>query len=300
MKKLSEKQKAIMMKALDVFYVQTDADKCPYETCMKAVTLLEYLDVPDQEKIRYNEPDEVEVCLARLLALHYAVLAMGTDCDKGPEGFVYFGLFLNISNTIVAICKLAEEGLDYQAMSLIRNLFELFMTLLIITDSPEKRAAFVSANEAEDARKVWHKYFTKTKFLQTLKEYCAEHPDLNKVIEDFQGWINENYGELSSYTHSDYPHLVCCSLSQNDEVGISRPNVWGEYITWQKRIYSQLCTVAVLAHVLFCYMLKDTANDITLDRLFGDNPRKEPHTGKEIVLELQNALESLVRYNNVS
>lgn len=296
MEQLTEKEKTILADAIGDLYKEINVTKCPYETYTNIISLLEYLDVQSEEKIRYNPPKEVEVCVARLTALHYAILALGVNCGKSTERCLYSGLFLAISNTIVAIIKLAEEGLDYQAMSLIRNLFELFMTLVIVTDSPEKREAFISAHESAEARKVWHRYFTKTKFMQMLKEYCTTRPELNKAIEDFQKWINENYGVLSSYIHSDYPHIVCCSLSQNDAKGCSHPNVWGQYVTWQNNIYSQLYLIASPAHHLFCYMLRDSANDIDIDYLFGKESKGSTNPGKEMVLELQSILEKLVRY----
>lgn len=293
MEKLTLEQKNVLVAAITDLYEKTNMDKCPYETYVSIISLLEYLDVPSEKKIRYNSPREQDVCAAHLIALYYAVLALGVNCDKSTERCLYSGLFLAISNTMVAIIKLAKEGLDFQAMSLIRNLFELFMTLVIVTDSPEKTGAYISAHESEEARKVWHRYFTKTKFLQMLKEYCSTHPDLNRAIEDFQQWINENYGELSSYIHSDYPHIVCCSLSQNDENGYSHPNVWGQYVTWQRNIYSQLYLVASPAHHLFVYMLKDSTNDISIDHLFGEKTKGKKNTGKEIVCELQLVLERL-------
>lgn len=296
MEKLSEKEKDLLFHALADFYKKTNADKCAYETGMKAITLLEYLDTPTEEKIRYNSPDEKYICIARMLALHYAVLALGINCDRSTESFLYSGLFLAISNTIVAIIKLAEDGLDYQAMSLIRNLFELFMTLLIVTESSTKRAAFISANKSDEDRKVWYQYFTKKKFQQMLKEYCSIHPDLNEAAEDCQRWISENYAELSSYTHSDYSHLVCGSLSQNDNNGYSRPNIWGQYVTWQKKIYSHLWMVASPAHNLFCYMLRDLNNEINIDYLFGNTPKGNSKLGKEIIFDLQSILESLSQY----
>ena len=296
MEKLTEKEQDFLFKALADFYVKTNTDKCPYETYMKAIALFDYLDTPTEEKIRYNSPDEKDVCVAHMLALHYAVLALGINCDCGTECFLYSGLFLAISNTIVAIIKLAEDGLDYQAMSLIRNLFELFMTLLIVTESSPKRAAFISANKSEEDRKVWHQYFTKKKFQQMLKAYCDTHPDLKEVVEDCQRWIDETYEELSSYTHSDYPHLACGSLSQYDDNGYLRPNIWGQYITGQKKIYSHLYTVASPAHHLFCYMLKDLDNEINIDYLFGNTPKGNSKLGKEIVFDLQCILESLSRH----
>lgn len=296
MRTLSKAEKSILIDAVANLYAKANTEKCSYETCMKAITLLEYLNVPEEEKIRYNSPDEKDVCIARMLALHYAVLALGINCDDSTEACLYSGLFLAISNTIVAIINLAEDGLDYQAMSLIRNLFELFMTLIIVTESSSKRAAFISANKSEEDRKVWHQYFTKKKFQQMLKEFCGTHPDLNDVSEDLQNWLSENYEELSSYTHSDYPHLICCTRSQEDEAGLSHPNVWGQYVTWQKKIYSRLYMVASPAHHLFCYMLKDINNDINIDYLFGNTPKGDSTLGKEIIFDLQNILESLSRY----
>lgn len=297
MEKFSEKELTMLENAIVDLYEKTNRQTCPYKTYMEIEALWNFLDVPADKKIRFNSPNAEEVCIVRLIALHYAVLALAVNCSDSTESSLYFGLFLAISNTIVAIINLAEDGLDYQAMSLIRNLFELFMTLIIVTDSPEKRAAFISAHESEDGRKVWHKYFTKTKFQQMLKGYCNTHPDLNNAIEDFQKWIHENYGELSSYTHSDYPHIVCCSLSQNDDNGYSHPNIWGQYVTWQKRIYSQLYLVASPAHNIFWYMLRDSEIDINIDYLFGEEPKGGSTIGKDIINELQQIIKNLTLNN---
>ena len=73
MKQLTEKEQDHLFKALADFYAKTNTDKCPYETYMKAITLFDYLDTPSEEKIRYNSPNEKDICVAHMLALHYAV-----------------------------------------------------------------------------------------------------------------------------------------------------------------------------------------------------------------------------------
>lgn len=287
MAKLSKKERLFLEKALYDLYAKTNSCKCPKTTSKSIIELWDFFDVPASKKIRYNSPTETDVWVARLLALQYAVISLGVDCEKSTEQCLYSGLFETISNTIIAIIRLAEDGLDYQAMALVRNLFELYMTLIIITDSPNKREAFISAHESEDAREVWHRYFTKAKFSKMLKAFCADHPALENTSEIFQTWIDENYGELSSYAHNDYAHIICCSRSQNDSKGYSKPNFWGEYVTWQKAIYHQLFTVAFPSHLLLSYMLNTSAVDISIEYLLGNNVSAPP---KEILLELQNLI----------
>ena len=276
-----------LKKAISDLYAKTTPCKCSRKTQKNIVDLWDFFDVPVAKKIRYNSPDETEVWVARLLALQYAVISLGVDCEKSPEQYVYSGLFETISNTIVAIMRLAEDGLDYQAMALIRNLFELYMTLIIVTDSPEKREAFIAAHEPENAREVWHRYFTKNKFSKMLKTFCADRLNSENISEIVQTWIDDNYGELSSYAHNDYAHIICCSRSQDDANGYSHPNIWGNYVTWQRTIYRQLFAVAWPAHLLLTYILKDPSVDVSIEYLWGNNNATPP---KEMFVEIQNLI----------
>ena len=232
--------------------------------------LWDYFDAQSRTKIRCNPPDAIEAFVLRLLAVQYAILSLTVDWHKGAENFLYARLFQNISNTIIAIMRLAEDGLDYQAISLIRNLFELYMVLIIVTESTEKRKEFISAHEPEVSREVWHRYFTKTKFLKTMKEFCSNYVDLEKTADIFQAWIEENYRELSSYAHNEYLNIVCGCMSPSGNDESLHPNIWGEYVARRKLIYSQLFAVAFLSHFIFSRMLREPSIEMDLETLLGE------------------------------
>lgn len=265
------------------FYRKMECRRCVKRTYENISKLWDCFEVPSEKKIRYNPPDATETFVIRVLALKYAVLSLAVDCEEGPEKFLYAGLFKNITNTIFSIMRLAENGLDYQAMSLIRNLFELYMILIVTTSSTEKRKEFIAAHEPEDSRVVWHRYFTKTKFLKAMKEYCTGREDLEKAADIFQTWIDDNYSELSSFVHNDYVNIVCGSLSQNDLNGYSHPNIWGEYVTWRKRIYNQLFIVAWPSDLIFSYMLRDPSVEMSLEEILS----------REVKTHIKEALDKL-------
>ncbi len=287
MARLPKNERILLKKAIDELYGKSGSNRNNQKKYKDVETLWRFFDVPIKKRIRFNDPTETDVCATRLIALQYAVLALALDCGDGKAQYLYSGLFGCISNTIIAIMRLAEDGLDYQAMALIRNLFELYMTLIISMESPEKREAFTSAIEPEEARKVWHHYFTKTRFQKMMSVFCQKHIAFKEAEESYQTWIEENYKDLSSFVHNDYANIVFCWRSQDDSKGCSHPNLWGEYVTWRKRIYHSLFAVAWLSHMLFSCMLVEPSIDIDLKCLLGLYHNDSAKTALNIFLDLQ-------------
>lgn len=223
------------------------------------VTFLE----SENKKISGN-PAEKELLYAKLTAFRYYLFALAIPTNKGEHFPLLFSLFSQISNTIIAIIKLADEGLDFQALSLTRNLMELLMTLLTVVESPQKRKELRQAVDPENARKVWHKYFNKKHFIPMIKSYTSYDPFLSEACEK---WADKTYAELSSFAHNDYANTICFSFAISEN-GINPPNFWGEYVSRRKYIYESLVKALAPADTLLIAMLRDPKIDVNIRELF--------------------------------
>ena len=178
LRRYSEKEKEILQNA-----VQTLSEVFPVEPSVEDVCNF-YTDLWDlcaemsEKKVEYGCQGERDLVIARNIAVRYLYLAMMIDALKSQDCFLLSSIIQTISDTIISIIKLAEDGLEYQAFVMIRTLFELFMTLLLVIESPEKRKAYKSAQTPEDSYKVWRSYFTKAKFIKMLESYSGDFPDL--------------------------------------------------------------------------------------------------------------------------
>lgn len=220
-----------------------------------------------EEKVAYGDPGERDCVFARNVALRYLHLALMIDDSKNKYGFLLHSLIQTISDTIIAIIKLAEDGLEYQAFVMVRTVLELFMTLLIVVESPEKRKAYQMAQTPEASYKVWRSDFTKSKFIAMLESYSGDYPDL---FEPAKKWVTEAYGFLSSFVHNDSVNVMLYTKPIFDRDGMTHFSLWGEYVTRKADVFSHLVDVLAPCDMLFFSMLNDPQIDVSMNTLLRD------------------------------
>lgn len=266
MERFNKNEKEILYNAILKIDTLAPVFPSPEEAALGIANFWDAFFLESSEKKVTNYLAEKELVYAKLAALRYSLIAMHSPKDHGDIYPLIFSLLIQISNTIIAVIKLADEGLDYQALSLIRNLMELYMTLLTVIESPQKRAELRNAVDAETARKVWHKYFNKKHFIKMLEEYTAPYPML---IASCKMWADETYKELSSFAHNDSFNMFCFSYAVGENE--TNPlNIWGEYVTRRGYIYQNLVKVIGPADLLLTQMLRDSKIDIGIQALFDD------------------------------
>lgn len=266
MERFNKNEKEILYNTILKIDTMTPVFPSPEEA---AINLANIWDATFQESAKQKISEntaEGELVYAKLAAFRYYLLAIVIPQEKGEHYPLLFSLMTQISNTIVAVIKLADEGLDYQALSLIRNLMELYMMLLTAIESPEKRTELRQAVDAESARKVWHKYFNKKHFIQMIEIYTAYDIQIKEACKK---WVEEIYAELSSFAHNDYVNMICFSRAIGEN-GIHPPNLWGEYVSRQGYVYQNLMKVIAPADSLLTAMMRDPKIDIGLREFFDD------------------------------
>jgi len=272
MHRYSEKEKEILynaIKELDkVFAVKPSVD----EVCKSYIDLWDSCAKMSEDKVEYGDKGERDCVFLRSVAVRYLHLALMIDSSKNKDGFLLSSLVQAISDTIISVIKLAEDGLEYQAFVMIRTLFELFMTLLIVVESPEKREAYKKAKTPGKSDKVRRADFNKAKFIDMLKHYSGNYPDL---LEPAKEWVKESYSFLSSFVHNDSVNVMLYTKPVFDENDETHHSIWGKYVTRKGEIFSRLVEVIAPCDLLFFSMLNDPKIDLSMATLLCDE--KDAH-----------------------
>lgn len=157
---------------------------------------------------------------------------------------VYFSLLTNISNDILSVIDLVENGFEFQANILIRNLFELVYTFLVVLINKEKRIKYFDSARLENEYAIWNQNFRMSKLNDELLKYEKTIFD-KEFAEELKVKRTKTYQEYSSYSHNDCIrcYLGCHSpnrIHYSDEEPILRYNLWGVYNYDAKKILSSL------------------------------------------------------------
>ena len=108
-----------------------------------------------------------------------------------------------------------------------------------------------------------------------LKAYCNNESHYAL----FEHFINESYGELSSFAHNDYLYTLCYSLAE-PEAETHPLNLMGEYVSRVRAIYGFIISTIWVCNLLFYMMLADERIDISLTNLL--SPKVQTETKKLI------------------
>lgn len=160
------------------------------------------------------------------------------------DSIIYFSLLTNISNGILSVVELVENGFEYQANILIRNVYELVYTFLIVLINKEKRIKYFDSAKLENEYTTWNQNFRMSKLNDELLKYEKTIFDKD-FAEELKIKRIKSYQEYSSYSHNDYIrcYLGCYSpdrIHYSDEEPILRYNLWGTYNYDAKKILSSL------------------------------------------------------------
>jgi len=180
---------------------------------------------------------------------------------------LFRGLFATISNTIIAINKLAIDGLDFQASSLIRSLYEQCFMLLAIIIDPEKRKALFDSAALENEYIIWKKYFSFKHLDLTIQGY--EHKIARIEPDSFLNtWRKRNYSNFSSYVHNDFASFLLYGLALPDsDSGELKFNLWGAYSTRADIIAGNVNALLWYTELFFMRLLTDKDIDFNSDNL---------------------------------
>lgn len=140
---------------------------------------------------------------------------------------VYQTLFTNISNDCLSIVNMLDNGFEFQARILVRNLFELIYTLLTVIINKEKCKKYFEAAKQENGYAVWNKNFRMSKLNEEIYNYEKQvDQELADIMKKAR---TSSYSEYSSYTHNDFIYCFIGCHSTNKETEFVHYNLWGNY-----------------------------------------------------------------------
>lgn len=202
-----------------------------------------------------NKEMKIEKRTTELYSLSSGLLALALESSKDniQEKFknystVYNILFTNISNDCLAIIKLLQNGFEFQARILARNLFELVYTLLVVIINKDKCKAYFDSARLENGYDIWNKYFRMSKLNEEL--YNFEKDDDSEFAEMMKTSRKNTYSQYSSYAHNDFMYCFIGCHSTDRENDIVNYNLWGNYNYNAKYILS---SVNDLLWMMFLY-----------------------------------------------
>lgn len=229
-------------------------------------------DFEENHKIKEEEynKDSHMLVLAQLYATIWGYLAWGIllnrDSDDNAEGEAISTLATTISNDIMAIINLLLDGLDYQAMNIVRNLYEISLLILNICIDENKKNIFLKSVNNGRTFEDWKKFFNIKSMLETIANF-------SKSTELSQFWnveYKKEYKRLSSFIHNELTYMYVFSYSKPyDKEDVHNHNLGGHYISRVDSILKQVNESIWLLSRLFKSMMDDERRKEFNQRIFG-------------------------------
>lgn len=193
--------------------------------------------------------------------------------DKNAiENILFATLATTISNDILAIISLSLDGLDYQAMNIMRSLYEVCLLLLNISIDEEKRTEFAKSAEKGNSYEVWRKFFNIRTMLETLSAYTA-----GKELSEY--WLSEYkqyYSRLSSFVHNDFANMYVYSYNKPEtESEFRLLNVNAHFATRYNEILEETIDIIWMMSRVFRYMMEDENHVGFIRQILGDHSIEE-------------------------
>lgn len=232
----------------------------PYETIMDYYNQMN--DIMDNPEI-WQEANEDVLNIAELYNLYYGIMSFSIEPKEEDKNFkikaLYSSIFVTIANSITAVIYLAENGLDYQANVINRQLFEICMLLLNVMIDENKEKILTDTEMTEENMKIWRKYFSPKELNDTIENY--EKADLTD-------WRKRQYSFYSNYSHNDFLSFLFFSFSSpKNEKDKLFNNVWGGYISRVNTILENMISFLWYTSKAFMKLLVDKDIHISKETL---------------------------------
>lgn len=140
----------------------------------------------------------------------FSISAMSGDKEE-TNNLVLSSLTATISNDILTIIKLFMDGLDYQAINIFRNLYEVILLTLNICINDDKREKYIQSENEGNSYEVWIKYFNISTILTTISNYINNKELKIYCMDD----LKKFYSKLSSFTHNSLLNIYVFSFSSS-------------------------------------------------------------------------------------
>ena len=182
-------------------------------------------------------------------------LVMQSERMEGSEREIYGGFCMQISNTLLSIYKLTTDGLDYQAMCLVRVLLEMCITFLAILLDDNVKKSYWQTKDLTKEREIWMKNLRYNQILKIVLNYCKEVAgEVFKENPEAEKMYGEMYQELSRYEHNSYLNIFMFNYVGVEDETLAH-NLHGNKVTRIKMIFNEVLKIIIFTHSLFFRLL---------------------------------------------
>lgn len=186
------------------------------------------------------------------------VIWSGAAGKRASPTFIFLSLLANIANSVLAIRRLAESGLDKQARVIFREMTEVADLLVVIVGDEEYLDRYLGS--PEDFRKAydyWREYL-RPHMVQKRIETMARQWEPNEAQPENEGLLEDRrrlYQWLSKSAHVDYGALVIEAVAGdfNDRLNINLGGRTGSHTlaTLQHLVSYLYSFLVILARLLY-------------------------------------------------
>lgn len=232
--------------------LEIDEQEEVFEYAEEIKWLCEYIDELNNQKELHSESKEIEDVIRNYIN-EWAVwgIAMSRK-DVVPRLRMLYGAFcFQISNMILGIYKLTKDGLDYQAMCLIRVLLEMIFTFLAILIDSDYREKYLETADTSKEYQLWRSELRIKKAEEIVWNYAESvKGEVRILCCECKKIYEEMYKELSRYEHNSYTNMMAMQYALVDE-GRLTININGNKVTGIERTLKQVLLVIVPMEALF-------------------------------------------------
>ena len=214
--------------------------------------LCEYIDGLNNKKELCCENKEIENVTQNYM-IEWGVwgMAMLRKDISQKLSLLYSSFCFQISNMILGIYKLAKDGLDYQAMCLIRVLLEMIISFLAILIDSNYREKYLETADVSKEHQIWRSTLRIQKAEEIVWNYAETIDEKVKTqCLECKKIYEEMYAELSKFEHNSYGNMIVMqyALVDEDRLGL---NVNGNKVTAIERILKQVLCILIPMEALF-------------------------------------------------
>ncbi|MFW5889609.1 MAG: hypothetical protein ACOCUD_04435 [Bacillota bacterium] len=207
------------------------------------------------EQIKINN-ELLELCKIHSLKTGLFLLSIKEDDNNYA---IFRGIFNTIANDILAVIKLALEGLEYQAYTVLRNLYEISLTLLVIMIDDKKKEEYFKSAKNENEYSVWRNSFSHKKLKETIESY-EDSIDQNGNLRFLNKWRDKIYKEYSGFVHNDFFNILMYSVTHpktNEDNEILNLTLWGKELSRTNKILTSMADLLFYTDNIFLKIIKD-------------------------------------------
>ena len=214
--------------------------------------LYDYMDELNSKKQIIIEYPEIEDVIQNYIVEWgiWGIAMMRTDL-KPRFSLVSSAFCFQISNMLLGICKLVKDGLDYQAMCLIRVLLEMIMSFLAMLIDTNYREKYLETSDVSKEHSIWSSTLKMKKAEKIVWNYATSiNEETSKYCDECKKIYEGMYSDLSKFEHNSYANMVVMqfTLKGNDRLEL---NLNGNKVLSTERVLKQVLMVMVPLEALF-------------------------------------------------